>query len=56
MLIYFLNYVVIQLILEFKKSFGKYDPVSPKNPFIFFGTCCIPLFMNMLVVVIQIES
>ena len=32
MLISFLNDGDIQLILEFKKSFGKYYPVFPKNP------------------------
>jgi hypothetical protein len=28
----FSNDVDIQIILEFKNSFGKYLPVSPKNP------------------------
>jgi hypothetical protein len=32
MLISFLNDVDIKLILEFKKSFGKYHPVCLKNP------------------------
>ena len=32
MLISFLNDVDIQLILEFKNSFGKYHPVFSKNP------------------------
>ena len=32
MLISFLNDVDIQLILDFKNSFGKYHPVFPKNP------------------------
>ena len=32
MLISFLNDVDIQLILEFKNSFGKYHPVFPENP------------------------
>ena len=27
-----MTYVDIQLILEFKTSFGKYHPVFPKNP------------------------
>ena len=31
-LIYDVNDVDIQLILEFKKSFVKYHPVCPKNP------------------------
>ena len=29
---FFLNDVLIQLILDFKKSFVKYYPVCPKNP------------------------
>ena len=32
MQIFFLNDVVVQLILEFKNIFGKCQPVYPKNP------------------------
>ena len=40
MLILFLNDVDIHLILEFKNSFGKNCPVSPKNPEHFFVDVC----------------
>ena len=41
-LLYDLECVDIQLILEFKNSFGKYHPVFPKNPEReFSGTPCL---------------
>ena len=53
MLISFLNDVDIQLIVEFKKSFGEYHPVCPKNPErAVFGTPCI--FINIIQIQIMI--
>ena len=43
MLISFLNYVDIQLVLEYKNSFGKLYPIFTKKFLkgVFFGTPCI---------------
>ena len=44
----FLNDMDIQLILEFRKSFGKYQPVFPKNPKKFFWTPCAKNYIRHL--------